>query len=1155
MKRNSIIVNTVLMASMSINAGYALNPDQLQPDQSVSRISNAFTSNENDYVLIHVSESGTLSSLLKEAGGNSLKSIKITGTINANDINSLKTVNLENIDMGDATSTYSTFSLYDTNENTSLKTIVLPKGITTIGSQCFYNFRSLYSVDLPQDIININTGSFNGCTSLITINLPKSITSIGSNCFYNCSSLSTITLPEGLSELKSNCFYGCVSLKTINLPKNLTSIDYNCFYGCTSLKTIDLPESLISLGFGCFYGCTSLMSINLPKNLTSIGYKCFYECKSLRTIDLPESLLSIGYNCFSYCTSLKTINIPESITSLASSLFYGCKLLESINLPETITSIDSNCFSECGALKTINIPKRLTSLGSNCFYNCISLNTIDLPESLTSIGANCFTYTNINSLTPLPSKIENIGINIFGMSRYLILNSVTPPLISGNAYYEYISVPKGCKTAYKNSGYYDNTTIIEEEGIIADLEITQPGTLGEQLLDIPGVEYLRDINVLKVKGNLNQNDLDLISKSMSGLISIDISKTDITTFVSNQFKDNKVIKIHLPEQLTNIPYNSFYNCINLKEITIPEKVRNIEARAFNNCNNLISVIFSGSINTIANEVFYNCRSLSNIEFLGELKAIQSYTFNYCYNLQSLKLPESLESIGNYVFRSCNNLKEVNLPNMLKSIGTEAFIDTKLEKISIPSTITHMGENAFSLKTLKTIECNIPMPLSLTADPFTNIDRSNAELIVPRWSIKSYKLADYWGSFGSIKEMDKYKLDYLPINGKLILEESTAPEGTPIIDLFSSGELKVESGVAIIADQFNIYNDFSNNTGTLINESNNFNAAKVEMINPLKAKSWYFFTPPFDLTLDQFSLLLDNQYVIRYYDGDERATNGTGKSWKDVPQNELIKSGKGYIIQISLADSLILSPSIANGKKIFENSAKITLNEYNSAIAANRNWNFIGNPFTCFYDINKLSFDSPITIWDAKNNTYQALSPKDDDYFLSPYQTFFVQKPDGVNSIEFKKDGKKLYSETLNVVKYAKAFDLTSSERQLINLSLSDGQHKDQCRIVINSQASRLYEMNCDASKFMSVEAGISQIYSIDDTFYSINERPNDGSDISLGILLGKTGQFTISANGNIEDVLLIDKKLGNVVALSSQDYVFESLEGTDNDSFSFRINK
>ena len=85
--------------------------------------------------------------------------------------------------------------------------------------------------------------------------------------------------------------------------------------------------------------------------------------------------------------------------------------------------------------------------------------------------------------------------------------------------------------------------------------------------------------------------------------------------------------------------------------------------------------------------------------------------------------------------------------MLKSIGTEAFIDTKLEKISIPSTITHMGENAFSLKTLKTIECNIPMPLSLNADPFTNIDRSNAELIVPRWSIKSYKLADYWGSFG------------------------------------------------------------------------------------------------------------------------------------------------------------------------------------------------------------------------------------------------------------------------------------------------------------------------------------------------------------------------------------------------------------------------
>ena len=188
--------------------------------------------------------------------------------------------------------------------------------------------------------------AFSLCTSLKTLNLPAGLTSIGANPFRGCDKLklsnhsshfkiqnnlllssdgsllisymgkgSSVTIPDCVRSIGRSAFSECISLKTLNLPAGLTSIGDSAFSWCNSLKTLNLPAGLTSIGNSVFYGCTSLKTLNLPDGVKSIGNYAFSRCKSLETLNLPARLTSIGINAFYGCTSLKTLYIPQGTES------------------------------------------------------------------------------------------------------------------------------------------------------------------------------------------------------------------------------------------------------------------------------------------------------------------------------------------------------------------------------------------------------------------------------------------------------------------------------------------------------------------------------------------------------------------------------------------------------------------------------------------------------------------------------------------------------------------------------------------------------------------------------------------------------------------------------------------------------------------------
>ena len=221
-------------------------------------------------------------------------------------------------------------------------------------------------------------------------------------------------------------------------------------------------------------------------------------------------------------------------------------------------------------------------------------------------------------------------------------------------------------------------------------------------------------------------------------------KIAVTTIGDGAFYGCTILSsITIPDSVTSIGDRAFYMCTNLKSITIPNSVTSIGDYAFYYCSSLTSITIPNSVTSIGNYAFYDCDSLRFITIPKSVTSIGGKAFYSCSNLMSITvLPEDVmigeevfngtqwwknqpdgfvylgkillgykgrtsdvqsavdvkegtTSIATYAFDYCN-MPAVNLPKSLKCIGGNAFRDCeKLTSISIPSSITRIGDNIFS----------------------------------------------------------------------------------------------------------------------------------------------------------------------------------------------------------------------------------------------------------------------------------------------------------------------------------------------------------------------------------------------------------------------------------------------------------------------------
>lgn len=329
----------------------------------------------------------------------------------------------------------------------------------------------------------------------------------------------------------------------------------------------------------------------------------------------------------------------------------------------------------------------------------------------------------------------------------------------------------------------------------------------------------------------------------------------------------------------------------------------------------------------------------------------------------------------------------------------------------------------------------------------------------------------------------------------------------------------------------------------------------------KNDRWAFISFPFNVKVSDIETISDGttNWVIRKYDGQKRASGETSETWVRMTNDDVLNAGEGYIIQGSRyigdsrqSNSGFLFKAINDAKKnniFITTDATVSLNEYASEFAHNRSWNLIGNPYPSYYDTRFMDFNAPITVWNMVNDTYTAYNPQDDSYILCPGEAFFVQRPVDKGNIVFSKEGRQTNRlvRTLEEPSRAKVNSQNASKRVIANITISDGENTDRTRVVLNDNALLDYEMDKDATKFMSSDLSIPQIYTtINGVNYAINERPEFDGIINLNIYVGKAGIYGISMPDAIEGytVTLEDKVEGKSIVLNAGDvYNFSAKAG------------
>lgn len=341
----------------------------------------------------------------------------------------------------------------------SIKSVVIPEGVTTISSAAFNNCKNLTDIEFPESLAEItmvwrswSSGEaeipFDGTPWLEAKRAENPLVIVNNILIDGQTCSRDVEIPDGVTKICGGVFSGCTTVTSVAIPNSVEKIDAAAFYGCERLTEIVLPDSVSYIGDCAFDKCTALENVTFPNNTVEMGYYIFGNLVDSHNtpwlvkktaeeplliingnlingqlctgdVVIPDSVKSIADYAFSYYIGegVSSVKLPEGITKIPNGLFCNCTLLKSIDIPESVTEIGDCAFQATTVLSSVTIPNGVTRIGKYAFANLSmylsGLESVTIPGSVTEIDDYAFDGYAIKSVT-LSEGLKKLGSNVFG---------------------------------------------------------------------------------------------------------------------------------------------------------------------------------------------------------------------------------------------------------------------------------------------------------------------------------------------------------------------------------------------------------------------------------------------------------------------------------------------------------------------------------------------------------------------------------------------------------------------------------------------------------------------------------------------------------------------------------------------------------------------
>ncbi len=209
---------------------------------------------------------------------------------------------------------------------TALENVVFEEGVECIKERVLYENTTIKSITLPKSLTFIGNGAFQKCKNLDTVTFLNPKTWVSPNSFDGTKWFEQFT--EDFIVVNGQLLKYNGTDKVLQIPEGTVHISHQVFCNNENIEAIICPHSLEGIWTFSFANCINLKKVVLNNGLKMICTSAFEDCQNLQEIELPRSLEDIGAMAFNKNTFVRFYDTNPKIAKHIKETYPQYKIID-----------------------------------------------------------------------------------------------------------------------------------------------------------------------------------------------------------------------------------------------------------------------------------------------------------------------------------------------------------------------------------------------------------------------------------------------------------------------------------------------------------------------------------------------------------------------------------------------------------------------------------------------------------------------------------------------------------------------------------------------------------------------------------------------------------------------------------------------------------